>query len=92
MATFTLINDDIKVVYFIFGTIDLNIVIHQVNAQKKDYCCNAANPFKCDQKEELDGFIIQLGLQLLRIGHFADSLHEIFLGDVFTVRADGKQA
>lgn len=59
---------------------------------KKDYCCNAADPFKCDQKEDLDGFIIQLGLQLLRISHFADRLHEVFLGDVFTVRADGKQA
>lgn len=39
VATFTLLkddtNDDIKVVYFNFGTIDLNMGIHQANTQKR---------------------------------------------------------
>lgn len=49
-------------------------------------------PLQQDRKEHLHRFVVQLGLQLLGIGHFPHSLHEILLGDVLSVRADGKQA
>lgn len=76
---------DIKVGNFNFGTINLNMGIHQANTQKR------ITVEICLIKENLHRFIIQLRLQFLWIGHFPHSLHEIFLGDVLAVRADGKQ-
>lgn len=36
--------------------------------------------------------VVQLGLQLLGIRHLAHGFHEVFLGDVLPVGANGKQA
>lgn len=60
---------------------------------------NTANAWKCNEnmreglwhREDLYRLVVQLGLQLLWISHLPHSLHEVFLGDILTVRADGKQ-
>ena len=41
-------------------------------------------------QDSLDLFIVQLGLQLLRIGNFTNSFHEILTLNVFTFSTDGK--
>lgn len=44
------------------------------------------------EKEGLYGLVVQLGLQLLRVRHLPHGLHEVLLGDVLAVGADGEQA
>ena len=39
----------------------------------------------------LQGFVVQLGLQFLGVGHLTDGLHEVLLGDVLPVGTDGEQ-
>lgn len=43
------------------------------------------------QRKHLYRLVVQLGLQLLWIRHFPHSFHEVFLGNILAVRADGKQ-